>query len=148
MLVTLNSDASYIHQTKEAGYAFWISSDVGRFKKYGKLKNAVNSTTSEVMSIINGLHFCRTHPQLKHCTKIVINTDCMYAIHLGTCNKKLSSKSARQLRGRLQEYLGKFRGHKCEIEFRHVKAHVEITDSRSYVNDWLDQMAKKAAKEK
>ena len=40
-------------------------------------------------------------------------------------------------------YIDLIRKLKIEVEFRHVKAHSGINDSRSYVNEWCDAEAKK-----
>jgi len=149
MLITINTDGSYFPETGEAGFAFWISSSKGKFRRYGKLKDAKNALESELMCLINALHFCRTHPDLKECKKIIINADCLGLKHMlenphGLKRKK--QKRLRQLRGKLQEYIGTFRGCKCEYEFRWCPAHKKVVDARTYVNRQLDKAAKKGAK--
>lgn len=149
MLITINTDGSYFPETGQAGFAFWISSDKGRFCRYGKLKDAKNALEAELQSLANALHFCRTHPDLKECKKIIINCDCLNLksiIEKPNALRKNKQKRLRQLRGKLQEYIGKFRGCKCEYEFRWCPAHKKVTDARTYVNRQLDKAAKKGAK--
>ena len=139
-------------ETGNAGYAFWIASNNGTFKKYGKLNDCENSNEAEMMAIANALHFVRTHPSLENCTKIIINTDSELAIncinpkynYFGS-KKRERHKRFRSIRGVMTKYLGKYKGKKCEFEFRHVKAHKKIESAREYVNNWLDKHAKLGA---
>jgi ribonuclease HI len=147
MLITINTDASWCRHTKRGSWAFWISSDVGRFKKSGVLKEKCNGNIqAEIMAVVNALHYCRTHKKLKVATKIIVNTDCKTAINIAENPnglKKNSQKELRSLRGWIQKYIGKFRGRKCEVEFRWVKGHSDGESARSYVNNYIDKEARK-----
>lgn len=148
---TITCDGSFYPDTKEAGYAFWISSDEGKFTRHGKLKEARNSQEAEIQSLVNSLHFVRNHYKLKYCEIIYVNTDCKMIIDImdkphTKLRKKNAQKRMRQLRGFIQKYVGNYNGRKAEVKLRHVYSHKANTDSRQYVNNAVDKMAKIGAK--
>jgi len=155
--VTLNTDGSLDWGSKQgspgkAGYAYWISSDIGRFKKYGRLPDCDNSMGPELAAIAKGIYFIRNHPELKKVTKIIVNIDCQPAIDwVKSVNSR--KKSHKKHKGSLQNIArhhillmmreGYNNLHKVTIEYRHVKAHTnDLSEARKYVNDWLDKKAK------
>ncbi len=159
MLVTLNTDGSLDWGAKEgspgkAGYAYWISSDIGKFKKYGRLPDCINSMGPELAAIAKGLYFIRNHSELSKATKIIVNTDCEPGINwIKNINDYKYQKRHKKHRGTLHniarhhilEMARKgYRGlPEVELEYRHVKAHTnELSEARKYVNDWLDKKAK------
>ena len=144
MLLTLTCDGSYCRFSKLGGYAFWISSDAGAFKNYGSLPDCKNSCEAEMMALGNALHYCRTHPQLKSCTKIIVNMDRIDVQHIlqGKGKKFKRNDRYKDIAKKVNRY---FVG--LDIEFRHVKAHTkDLSKPRAYVNDWVDKMAVKARK--
>lgn len=146
MLITLTTDGSYCHMRQKSGYAFWVSSSAGRFQRYGSLK-AKNPTEAELMAIANGLHFCRTHPELKDATKIVLNIDCIGYKNLIEGKKTRRWYNYRRIIGVISKYRGVYNGKKCEVELRWVQAHTnDLSESRKYVNNWVDCKAKLALK--
>lgn len=156
-LVTLNTDGSLDYgaktgKPKKAGWAYWISSDVGRFKNYGRCPACDNTMGPELAAIAKGIYFIRNHPELSKATKIIVNTDCLPAIGwMNTINKR--RESYRKHKGKLQNVARHHildmtrKGYKnlpsVEIEYRHVKAHTDdISEARKWVNNWLDEKAK------
>lgn len=132
MVVTINTDASYCHKRKAAGYAFWITSKEGRVKRAGKLRKAETSFEAEAMAIANALHVFIT---LKlDCTYLIINTDCANVI---TAVKHRSPADVIKKISKLIDQTGI-----KKYELRHVKAHSGKKDARSFVNEWCDKMAK------
>jgi len=156
MLITLNTDGSLDWGAKEgnpgkAGYAYWISSNIGRFKKYGRLPNCDNSMGPELAAIAKGIYFIRNHPELKNTTKIIVNTDCEPAIYFvnyegkNAKNKRHKGKLQNIARHHIRRMIRKGYNdlHKVKVEYRHVKAHTkDLSEARKYVNDWLDKKAK------
>lgn len=159
MLITLNTDGSLDWgakkgNPKKAGYAYWISCDVGTFKKYGKLPNCDNPMGPELAAIAKGLYFIRNHPELKCVTKVIVNTDCEPAISW--------IKSINRQRDRDKKHKGSLqniaRHHilnivrkgyndlpELKVQYRHVKAHTtNLSEARKWVNNWLDEKAKLA----
>lgn len=159
MLVTLNTDGSVdfgatIENPKKAGWAYWISSDVGRFKNYGRCPDCTNTMGPELAAIAKGIHFIRNHSELCKATKIIVNTDCLPAIRwVKSIGRK--KKSYKKHKGTLHNVA---RHHILEmvregynnlpevkVEYRHVKAHTsDLSEARKWVNDWLDTKAKEA----
>lgn len=158
MLVTLNTDGSVdfgamIGKPKKAGWAYWISSDVGRFKDYGRCPDCVNTMGPELAAIAKGLHFIRNHKDLQKATKIIINTDCKPAISWVKSINRRRPKDKKH-KGSLHNIARHhillmcregYRGlPEVRLEFRHVKAHSsDLSEARKWVNNWLDEMAKK-----
>lgn len=142
--ITINTDASYNLQHGVGAYAFYIVCDNFRIMVGGKLKNCKSSVDAEMMAIGNALHTLGKHPQLPTTKLIVINTDCtgaMERIKLKSHNE-VGRNVARVLR-QLRQKTSWRNAIMPKYEFRHVKAHNGIPDSRSFANDWCDKEAKK-----
>ena len=143
MLVTINTDASFHKDYNVGAYAFWIVCNGIRTKRYGAFKRSCDSPTdAETKCIINALKKNLINRDVTH--KIIINTDSLNSIRILTNDRKGISKYnlfwGKKLRRR---YVGILKQYKdIEIEFRHVKAHSNINDKRSYVNEWCDRQAK------
>lgn len=145
MRATINTDASYYHDTGEAGYAFWIASDAGRFKKWGKITAKCNDPTyAELFCIANAIHYTVFHPELRgKLTKIHVNTDCERAMNIIRQPSKYYNKHKEVQRA--VKYIKRItKG--ISISLHHVRAHTGADDKRSFVNDWCDQKAKLGAK--
>lgn len=148
MIVTINTDAAYHSGFKIGGYAFWIVCNDGRFSHTGILKSKVNNATeAEFKCIINAIHVL-FNLKFKNVTKVIINTDSLNVIHL-IQNKKEEIKKYRLTHcltyvRKLEKMLTANKFDKKNIELRHVKAHVEIKDKRSWANDWCDKKAKES----
>lgn len=149
MIVTVNTDASYSDKYKRGTYAFWIVCNEFRMQSSGALKNPLGrSEMAEFQCIINALHFLFSVPTKRQITKIFLNTDCLNVIHLVNDDKAAINKYKLEGWGKslVNKYKKTIKAYGIiteQVEFRHVKAHVEIDSSRSYVNDWLDKAAKK-----
>lgn len=146
MNVTINCDASFSKKHQVGSYAFWIVSNLGRMTMQGPFRRVCkDSTEAEMKCIINALTFMTQHKGLMDKAKVIhVNTDSMNAIHVFELDKpKIKMyrlKKYLHLRVAYMTVMKKMPGKK--IFFAHVKAHTDITDKRSYVNDWLDKAAK------
>ena len=145
MRATINTDASYYHDTGAAGYAFWISCDVGRFKKWGKISAKCNDPTyAELFCIANAIHYTVFHPELKgKITKIHINTDSQRSINILERPSKFYNRHKTIMKA--VKYIRKItKG--IEIRLEHVRSHTGADDKRSYCNSWCDEKSKLGAK--
>lgn len=148
-IVTINTDASYSYKFKKASFAFWIVSDEGKMCKSGVLKgNTKTPTHGEFKSIINALHCLFACLKWSNVKYIVVNTDSLNTIHIVQKNKVLLRKF-RIYKEDFKEELAAWnyiKGHyikkEIKIEFRHVKAHKDVTTPREWVNQWCDINAK------
>ena len=137
--VTITTDASFCVKTKAAGYAFIISYSNSRDKVSGALVKTVPNSAqeAEVMCIANAL---ARFADMKVKTKLlVINIDCKFAIpkmESPTIDLPYAYLLVNALIKRVKAELG------CTVEFRHVKAHSGVGDSRSRANEWCDTEAK------
>ena len=145
MLVTINTDASFHPNLKYGAYAFWAICNDWKITKSGVFrKKCIDPDDAEAKCILNALTVVLK--SRKGITKIIINTDSLNATAYLLNDKKhvqkyrLSTSKMRQFR---TLYIDLIRKLKIEVEFRHVKAHSGVNDSRSYVNEWCDAEAKR-----
>jgi ribonuclease HI len=142
--ITINTDASFHPTHKVGGYAFYIVCDNFKIQKGGSFKiNPKNSTEAEMMCMVNALHTLIVQPTLPKTKLIVINSDCLFAFDKikRRSDHKLGKMIAEKLR--TLRILTSYRGVMPEYNLRHVKAHSDNPDARSWVNNWCDQEAKK-----
>lgn len=142
--ITINTDASYHPTQKVGGYAFYIVCDNFKIQFSGAFKSKIdNPINAELMCIANALSYLLMIEDLPKTQMIVVNSDCvrgMEKIGLKSNNKygRIVAQKMRKLKQRMayRQVLLPI------VEYRHVKAHTNITDSRSWVNDWCDKNAK------
>lgn len=148
MIVTINTDAAYHSGLKIGGYAFWIVCNDGRFNHTGVLKSKISRPEeAEFQCIINAVHVL-FNLKFKNVTKIIVNTDCLNVVHLINKNKQAIKRYRLQFG---QPYFSKFEKllsvnnfDKKNVELRHVKAHTDIKDKRSWANNWCDKKSKES----
>lgn len=152
MFITINTDASFSQKYKHGTYAFWIVSNKGKVTKSGSLRGiTANPVCAEMKCIINALHYLHKHTDwLENKSKIVVNTDCLNAIHVFSGNRanirryKLNALIYTHLDKAMKKILADIRtGRNIKIEYRHVKAHQHTDNARHWVNEWCDLEAKK-----
>jgi ribonuclease HI len=141
---TINTDASHHPQTKVSAWACWIKSSHYKMRDAGLLEGgAANSSVAELMAVEQALilldNLIATQPFLQSRTepiKLYINTDSIWAIQALSGNMKRSKhiEIAKRIRALTDGF---------EIEVRHVKAHTNTDDARSWVNSWCDRAARK-----
>lgn len=146
MLVTINTDAGFYPTQKYGSYAFWAVSNEFKICKSGVFKTkCINPDDAETRCIINALSVVLL-PH-KNITKVIINTDSLNAIAILRNDKvHIRRYVGRNLKRWhfLRAEFDKFKH--LKITFKHVKAHSNNTDSRSWVNDWCDKECKKQLK--
>lgn len=147
MYLTVNTDASYHKETWIWTYAYWIKWENLFYKWSWVFKEKVSSSTeAETRAIMVAVWLLqRSNFKFK---KIIFNRDNINAHHLKTKRGNTSINKVRwDLRQMLKD-LYKINGvghrtHNSHYEYRHVRAHTNKDDSRSYVNDWCDRQCKK-----
>lgn len=152
MIITVNTDASFFRREKRGSYAFWIVCDEFKIKKSGVLRDEVNQPEeAEFKCVINALNELFKKETKRRVTKIVVNTDCLNVICCVANDEKSIKKYKLFKLMPLAKYLYKLhkksRLNNVPIDFRHVKAHNENIDARSFVNNWCDMAAKQALRE-
>lgn len=140
MRVTIISDASFCPNTKAAGYGGWVVCDRGNNASGGPLNGAPTSGAAETMAICNvvwegfkaNLIQCGDH--------LTIQTDCATAIKV---YKEARWTSA--VEGSAFKWLNdQARKYNLTIEFRHVKGHSNVQDTRSKAQRFCDERARSA----
>lgn len=135
--LTINTDASFSLEQKVGGYAFYIKCDDFLIKKGGILKDVNNSLEAELMAIGNAIAILLPR-EISRFKWVIINTDCIPAIHRIKNPKSELDKKVHKL---WQSLITKVASKRNKI--RHVKAHTYIDSPKKYVNDWCDREAKK-----
>ena len=149
MNVTINTDASFSHKHKAGGYAFWIVCDKGRIKSSGTLKEALNPQDCEMKCLANALHTLqKSEFNDGSISMIIVNSDCLYMfekIGLGKGHPEVGKFIAKKFKSIFKNNPNERLKNKKRYILKHVKAHTnDLTQSRSWVNNWCDKEAKKA----
>jgi ribonuclease HI len=143
--ITINTDASFHPKHKVGGYAFYIVCDYFKIMKSGMIKSKVsNSWRAEMMALGNAFYCLSKQPELpKVKNKIIVNTDCQHNINRLECSIKRTELTRRVhgLKETVRQKVG-LSNHKM-VEMRHVKAHQEVVDAKTWVNNWCDKESKK-----
>ncbi len=135
MKATVITDASFCHDTKSAGWAAWISPDMGeRIKRYGTFKRKpAHSAQAELWAAINGI----TLAAKAGATDIYIQTDCLQVVEL------INGQTEKVYEALM---LAKFEG-RPSIKAAHVKGHTRHGAAKFWVNRWCDKHAGIAMRE-
>jgi ribonuclease HI len=151
MNVTIMTDASFSRVHRKGSYAFYIKSDKGTISRDGMLRgDTKHALVAEIKAIYNAVyHLIFKSGWMEEVSVIYVNTDCMNAIHLLTKDKKniekYNLKHHKEQMRICNLFSNMMRDHAkgIKINFYHVKAHQHTDTPRNYVNDQLDQKAKK-----
>lgn len=137
--LTINTDASFHPIKKTSGYAFYVRSDEFTLKHSGIFKNQTpnNSTEAELMCIGNAIYAMLNNIELGKVDFIIINTDCKPAIHQIMKSRPVLGAKIKAMIESLRWKLGG-----AKLRIKHVKAHTNKDDARSWVNNWCDENAK------
>lgn len=157
MLVTINTDASFHPKLKYGAYAFWAICNDFKITKSGVFKSLChNSDDAEAKCIINALQVVLSTNN--NISSIIFNTDSLNAVSIIEgrkkdlkCYRKWYPSIHVPIRQKYLSIVSAFQkkiNAPIKIEFRHVKAHSEIKDARSYVNEWCDSQAKQQLRKK
>jgi len=142
--ITINTDASFNHQRKVGGYAFYIVCDLFKIQKSGMFKvSPKNSMEAEMMCMANALHTLLSQKELPTTNLIVINSDCLFSFEKIGLKKDGIGKTVAQILKKVRKEMAWKGVIMPKFDFRHVKAHNGTPDARSWVNDWCDKEAKK-----
>lgn len=136
--LTINTDASFCPHGKVGGYAFYIICDSFKITKSGAFKKKLqNPSDAELKCIINALHTVDVQ-RLPKVDVVIINTDSM------NCITGIENANTGKLYGKAKVLINNIKtktGAK-EVKMKHVRAHTNKNNARSWVNEWCDQQAK------
>ena len=142
--ITINTDASFHSEKKVGGYAFYIVCDLFKIQKGGYFKcNPESAQDAEMKCMANALHTLLFQKELPSVDLIVINSDCLFSFEKIGLRKNGIGKTVATILREVRKRMSLKEVVMPKFEFRHVKAHTEIKDSRTWVNDWCDKEAKK-----
>ena len=137
--ITINTDASFCPETKAGGWAVYIVCDDFKIQKSGKFRGTMKSALeAEMKAIGNALVILLLKKEVPRFHFVYVNTDCKNAI-------RDIEGSTTPLGKRINGYWTTLNTRTSSRlkKFRHVKAHSNVADSRSFVNDWCDKEAKR-----
>ena len=141
MITTVFTDASWCPKSKYGGFACWVKSDNGTFKKYGEMSGKFDGAhKAELAAIVNGVWFAlKCVPDT---TYMICSSDCKTAIdNVNNCG--VYSPDKKRMAAHVR-WMTRF----IRFELRHVKAHVVNGDKRHAVNNWCDEYAKMSMRAK
>lgn len=148
MVVTINTDASFNYQYKIGAYAYWLVANGERIKKYSILKECEQPLEAELKAIANALYRV-TKSTWRGIQLIVVNTDCKHAIEAIRGERNVKKKGCINAIEAIHTYQRMLKEANqidkstySYIDYRHVKAHSDTKDSRTYVNNWCDNKAR------
>jgi ribonuclease HI len=140
MLVTIITDASHCPDTHGAGYGFWIASGRGKVGGGGTMKSQVeNANVAEMHAVCNALHHALKVGLVVKMDSVLIQTDCLGAIHAFDGTRKPRLESELKAKEVLDRFRDKFA---LTIGFRHVKGHTSRPEARYVTNRLCDSRAK------
>lgn len=146
-LVTIISDASYCPRTHAAGYGFWAVSHRGRHAGGGSFKSGLDgASTAETMAIVNALHVTLSLGIAEKGDKVLIQTDCLFAIHLLTGVIKKAERRHPDSWRAFQRFIELRAVHELAVDFRHVRGHTKVDDQRSKAQRHSDKRARDGMK--
>lgn len=140
---TIIADASWCPDTKVAGYAFYISSDLGRHGGQGIFKDPVKgSNEAEAMALVNAVYTAAKMNLVGPGCKVLLQSDSTAALGALSGTRKFifgDEKRAQRLLRRVGDKLGLF------YEYKHVPGHTDPSyrQGRYVTNRICDERAKK-----
>lgn len=140
MRVTVMSDASFCPNTKAAGYGGWVVCDRGNNANGGAIKGAPNSGAAETMAICNVIWEGFNAKLIQPNDYLIVQTDCATAIKVYEEARWTSEAEGSAFKW-LNDQIRKFN---LTIEFRHVKGHSNVQDTRSKAQRFCDERARSA----
>lgn len=129
---TVLTDASWCPQEKVAGWAVWVVCNNERYKRYDAFfEKVASSREAEIKAIINGCYIAK---RVFDPTHYHVVSDCVDAM-----NALQGKFATNEWKDKLTSIIGD-----TKITFKHVKAHSNTNDKRTYVNNWCDFQARMA----
>lgn len=142
-IITIYTDASICGTTDCAAWGAWVKHAEGESFTLSKVfKKKIKCTTSaELMAMANALFVVIKKLQPEK-TKFVIVTDCEQAMNIIN-----GVTSINKNHNKIKQYIMGIIPPGCDIKVNKVKAHTGNDDCRSYINNVVDKLAKKAMRE-
>lgn len=144
--ITVFTDASFCHNTKAAGGAFWARGTDAKASDAFSFKEAEQSHDCEVIVACEAILKIADHPELGPMvalgpkTRIVLVIDCLTVKQVleGPTSTKLCALARRRVNQvkSLQKRL------RFWLKINHVKAHSGQGTPRQWVNTWCDEQAR------
>ena len=138
MLVTVFTDASWCPHQKVGGWGAWVKCSNGSESASGvfKHKNILSAQQSELMAIANGLTLAIL--RFPEATKIGVHSDCLNGLEAIEGKRKILPRDQKAVIKCIKEAsAGRI------VYFKHVKGHVKNGDRRNWVNNLVDDLARK-----
>lgn len=144
--ITVFADASFCHQTKAAGGAYWARGEEAKASEAFSFKGANQSHESEVIVACEAILRIAKHPELGKMlergpkTRLVLVIDCL------TVQKVLGGNASTRLCDEAQRLVREVEALHSRLGFwlkvNHVKAHSGQGTPRQWVNTWCDEQAR------
>lgn len=143
--ITVFTDASFCHETKAGGGAFWARGDVARAQASFPIEGAVHSSDAEVIAACEAILRLAADPVIgKELekgpeTRLVLVTDCQTVQRaLNQGRLATTSKDTKKVFAEVEALVKRW---KFLLKVNHVKAHKGTATPRQWVNQWCDDQA-------
>lgn len=144
MVVTIFADASFCHETKAAGWGCWIKNDVRSATYEGVFQVTLDQAReAELCALVNAVHKAVVMTHAPPGSLLVLQTDCMSAIHLLTGRRKEASISLVE-KAAWRKFRELVEANDLDWRLKHVRGHQGGKNARSWVNEKCDSLAKAA----
>lgn len=146
MWINIIADASFCNDTKCGGYAFFVSSERGKFGDKGQFTvPLVSNVHAEMAALANGVYAACNKKKVLDGDSILIQSDCIAALEALSGDRDNLNEHETKVRDSLlsiKEY------YRLSFRFKHIKGHsnkdgAEIPDARSLANVICDKKARK-----
>lgn len=144
--ITVFADASFCHQTKAAGGAFWARGDELKVSDSFAFGGADRSHECEVMVACEAILRIAKHPELGKLLELGPRTRLVLVIDCLTVQQVLGENSATKLCPAARKLVNEVKALQKRLNFwlkiNHVKAHSGQGSPRQWVNTWCDENAR------
>lgn len=143
--LTVFSDASFCHESKAGGGAFWAKGESGKVSDSFSITGAAQSHDSEVMAACEAILRLQNHPSMLKMlergpkTRLVLVVDCLTVKQVLEGADPPLCPAARTLVDKVKALRDQMR---FWLKVNHVKAHSGQGEPRKWVNSWCDRNAR------
>lgn len=145
--VTIFTDASFCHQTKAGGGAYWARDSEHRAQAAFCIKAATQAHEAELIASCRAIMECLKDPNLGPAlrqpgTRLILVIDCLFVKSALEWREGRKPKMNEDLWIKVTRVRNIIYRAGFELKINHVKAHTGTKQPRTWVNDWCDSQAK------
>jgi ribonuclease HI len=145
--VTIFTDASFCHDTKAAGGAFWARDNVHKTQGSFRIGIASQAHEAELLASCRAIVECIKHEQIGEQlrtgkARLILVIDCLFVTQALEWREVRKPRMSEELWPKLVRVKDLIKRSGFELKINHVKAHSGTRKPRTWVNNWCDKQAK------